>query len=111
MTQVEFLDVEMGIDEGNLKIPNWITRFKNTNLVKWVILQGKFIQKRCVHFPLILILCLLYSDAYPNILFVSDSLIISSVITFITCLKGLLYSPSVERTKNFSEKSDDEYHA
>ena len=89
MIQVESLDVEMGIDKGNLRKPNWITRFKNTNLVKWVILQGKFIQKRCVHFPLILILCLLYADAYPNILSVSDSLIISSIINLITSLKGL----------------------
>ena len=87
MTKIESLDVEMGICKGDLRKPNWITRFKNTDLVKWVILQGKLIQKRCVNFPLILILCLLYSDAYPNILSVTDSLIISSVITFITCLK------------------------
>ena len=100
MTKIESLDVEMGIYKGDLRKPNWITRFKNTDLVKWVILQVKLIQKRCVHFPLILIFCLLCSDAYPNILSATDSLIISLVITFIICLKGLLYSPSFEKTKN-----------
>ena len=87
MIQVESLDVEMGIDKGNLRKPNQITRFKNIDLVKWVILQVKLIQKRCVHFPLILIFCLLCSDAYPDILSATYSLIISLVITFIICLK------------------------
>ena len=99
MTKIESLDVEMGICKGDLRKPNWITRFKNTDLVKWVILQVKLIQKRCVHFPLILIFCLLCSDAYPNILSATDSLIISLVITFIICLKELLYSPRFEKTK------------
>ena len=97
---LESLDVEMGIYKGDLRKPNLITRFRNTDLVKWVILQEKLIQKRCVHFPLILIFCLLCSDAYPNILSATDSLIISLVITFVVYSKGLLYSPSFEKTKN-----------
>ena len=99
MTKIESLDVEMAIYKEDLR-KNWITRFKNTDLIKWVILKVTLIPKRCVHFPLILIFCLLCSDAYPNILSATDSLIISLVITFIICLKGLLYSPSFEKTKN-----------
>ena len=97
---LESLDVEMGIYKGELGKPNWITRFRNTDLVKWFILQVKLIPKRFVHFPLILICGLLCSAAYPNILPATNSLIISLVITFVVHSKGLLYSPSFDKTKN-----------
>ena len=97
---LESLDVEMGIYKGELRKPNWITRFRNTDLIKWVILQVKLIPKRFVHFPLILICCLLCSAAYPNILPATNSLIISIVITFVVCSKGLLHSPCFAKTKN-----------
>ena len=37
MTKIKSLDLDMGIYKGDLRKPNWITRFKNTDLVKWVI--------------------------------------------------------------------------
>ena len=100
-TYRESLDVEMGIYKGDLRKPNWITRFRNTDLVKWVILQVKLIPRKFVHFSLILICGLLCSAAYPNILPATNSLIISLVITFVLFVsKGLLYSPSFEKTKH-----------
>ena len=107
---LDFLDEELGIYKPKQE-PNWITKFKNTAMVKWFILKIKLISKRLINFPLILIFFLLCSSAYPNILSAINSIIISVVITFITCLKGFRYSPSVEKTKNFSEESGDEYHA
>ena len=98
MTKIESLDVEMGIYKEDLR-KNWITRFKNTDLIKWVILQVTLIPKKCVHFPLIFIFCLLLSDVYPDILTATNSLIISLVITCVICLKGFLYSPSFDKTK------------
>ena len=100
MTKIESLDVEMGIYKGDLRKPNWITRFRNTDLVKWVILQVKLIPKRFVHFPLILICGLLCSAAYPNILSATNSLIISLVITFVVCSKGPLYLLCLKKAKN-----------
>ena len=97
---LESLDVEMGIYKGDLRKPNWITRFRNTDLVKWVILQVKLIPKRFTHFTLILIYDLLCSAAYPNILPATNSIIISLVITFVVCSKGPLYSPCFEKAKN-----------
>ena len=98
MTKIESLDLEMGIYKEDLR-KNWITKFKNTNLIKWVILQVTLIPKRCVNFPLVLIFCLLFSDVYPDILTITTSLIISLIISLVICLKGCLYPPSFEKTK------------
>ena len=88
---LDFLDEELGIYKPKQK-PNWITKFRNTNMVKWFIFQIKLISKRLIHFPLILIFSLLCSSAYPNILSTINSLIISLLITFVICSKGFLYS-------------------
>ena len=77
MTTIKSFDLEMG--KQDLRDP----KFKKTKLIKWFIFLIKVIQKRCVHFPLILILCLLFSDAYPDFLSITDSLIMSLIITFI----------------------------
>ena len=100
MKKLESLDLEMGIYKEDLRAQNWMAKFKNTGLIKWVMIQGTLIPKKCVHFPLIFIFCLLFSDVYPDILTATNSLIISLVITFVICLKGFLYSPSFEKTKN-----------
>ena len=104
MKKLESLDLEMGIYEEDLRAKNWMAKFKNTGLIKWVIIQGTLIPKKCVHFPLIFIFCLLFSDVYPDILTITTSLIISLIICFIItiviCLKGYLYPPSFEKQKN-----------
>ena len=103
MKKLESLDLEMGIYEEDLRAKNWMAKFKNTGLIKWVIIQGTLITKRCVHFPLIFIFCLLFSDVYPDILTITTSLIISLIISFmitmVICLKGYLYPPNFEKTK------------
>ena len=95
---LDFLDEELGIYKPKQK-PNWITKFRNTNMVKWFILQIKLISKRLIHFPLILIFSLLCSSAYPNILSAINSLIISLLITFVICSKGFLYSLCFRKNK------------
>ena len=77
------LDVELGIREGELEKPKWVTRFKNTNLVKWFSLQVKLIPERFIHFPFIFICSLLYSATYPSTLPTTHSFIISLVTTFV----------------------------
>ena len=83
MKILDSLDLEMGIYEEDLRAKNWMAKFKNTGLIKWVIIQGTLIPKKCVHFPLIFIFCLLFSDVYPDILTITTSLIISLIIFFI----------------------------
>ena len=106
---LESLDVELGIYKRELEKPNWITKFRNTNLVKWFILQVKLIPKRFIHFPLILICFLLCSAAYPNILSAINSLIISLVITFVICSKGFLYSLCFKKKQRIKSEEEPLY--
>ena len=89
----------MGIYKEDLRAQNWMAKFKNTGLIKWVMNQGTLIPKKCVHFPPIFIFCLIFSDVYPGILTITTSLIISLIISLVICLKGFLYPPSFEKTK------------
>lgn len=85
MTKIESLDLEMGIYKEDLRAQNWMAKFKETGLIKWVMIQGTLIPKKCVHFPLIFIFCLLFSDVYPDILTITTSLIISLIISLALC--------------------------
>ena len=77
------LDAELGMHAGELEKPKWVTRFKNTNLVKWFLLQVKLIPERFIHYTFILICSFLYSTTYPTTLPTIHSFIISLVTTFV----------------------------
>ena len=74
----------------DLEKPKLVTRFTNTNLVKWFLLlvkwflhQFKLIPKRFIHFPFFLIFSLLYSATYPSILPTTHSFIFSLATSFV----------------------------
>ena len=51
MTKIKSLDLEMGIYKEDLRAKNWMAKFKNTGLIKLVMIQGTLIPKKVCSFP------------------------------------------------------------